>query len=417
MSTEILLSVGRLEMDWGKNFNYSDHSQLFQLCDLREVPYYYRTGNHTYREGEEDFEYETTTKLREGLAKPIEHVVERLNLLGYTMKHARQEFEYVCRMTRVDSEKLSFEQFAEALGTVDVASVSADYGDEGRYGRFFRYVLFYKLGLDNLVDDAEYVRNVTGEALENLSASTILRLVAANPAARGLPVIWHFADFEEDEGWPRREDIVRPVHQEDRFLVVTEGSSDAEVLRRALDLLKPHLADFFYFVDMSEGYPFTGTGNLHRFTKGLGSIEIQNNIVILYDNDAEGVLGFKKTVDLNLPENIRVLKLPDLGEFEQFRTLGPAGPAYADINGRAAAIECYLDVGPEAVVRWTNYKKELDCYHGELLGKRAAMLSFLRQAGVGGNYDFSKIAAVLETVLSECAAMRESARLAKFEVR
>ena len=41
MGSMIQLSVGRLEIDWGKNFRYSDHSELFQTCDLAQVPYYY----------------------------------------------------------------------------------------------------------------------------------------------------------------------------------------------------------------------------------------------------------------------------------------------------------------------------------------------------------------------------------------
>ena len=53
-------------------------------------------------------------------------------------------------------------------------------------------------------------------------------------------------------------------------------------------MLRPHIADFFKFVDMEEGYPFSGTGNFFRFTQGLASIGILNNVVVIYDNDAEG---------------------------------------------------------------------------------------------------------------------------------
>src|SRR5207302_707086 len=45
----------------------------------------------------------------------------------------------------------------------------------------------------------------------------------------------------------------------------------------------------------NEGYPFSGTGNLYNFTKGLISIAVQSNIVIIYDNDAEGVSSFNRT--------------------------------------------------------------------------------------------------------------------------
>lgn len=251
--------------------------------------------------------------------------------------------------------------------------------------------------------------------MENLSAYTILRLVAKNPLARGLPVNWQFADVE-DGGWAQRDEFVGPVHQYNRFLIVTEGSSDAKIIRHALNLLKPHIADFFDFVDMNEGYPFTGTGNLFNFTKGLISISVQNNVVILYDNDAEGVFNFNRTARLNVPDNMRILKLPDLPALRDFDTIGPSGTHCADINGRAAAIECYLDVGPGAAVRWNNYHKDLGVYHGELVDKADAMRTFLAQSEVNGSYDFSGIAAVVDIIVSECTAMRESARLAELAV-
>ncbi len=81
--------------------------------------------------------------------------------------------------------------------------------------------------------------------------------------------------------------LIRPFDPENRFLIVTEGSSDARIISHALVLLKPHLADFFDFVDINEGYP-QGTGSLFNFTKRLISIAVQNKVIILYDNDAEG---------------------------------------------------------------------------------------------------------------------------------
>ena len=414
MGSMIHLSVGCLEIDWGKNAGFADHSQLFQACDLALVPYYYVDEDQPYKEGGDEYEYNLVTVMKDGLSKPLDQVMERIDLLGYTMNHARREFEYLSQLNDFDSNKFSFEQLAEALATVDVKSISADYGDGESFGKFFQRYLFDRLGLEKIVGDSEYVRFHAGAGMENLSAYTILRLVAQNPLARGLPVSWHFADVE-DEGWARRDEFMRSVDQENRFLIVTEGSSDAKAIRHALNLLKPHVADFFDFVDMNEGYPFTGTGNLYNFTKGLIGILVQNNVVILYDNDAEGVSSFNRTVKLNVPGNMRILKLPDLPEFRDFKTVGPSGAHRADINGRAAAIECYLDVGTEAAVRWNNYHKELGVYHGELVSKGDVMRAFLAQSKVNGDYDFSRIAVVVDMIFSECTAMRESARLADLE--
>ena len=414
MGSMIHLSVGRLEIDWGKNTSFSDHSQLFQPCDLAQVPYYYVDKDDPYQDDGGDFEYNLITEFKDGLSKPLDQVMERVDLLGYTMNHARWEFEYVSQLNGFDTDKFSFEQLAESLATVDVRSISADYGDGESFGKFFRRVLFDKIELEKIVHDSQYVRFHAGEGMENLSAYTILRLVAQNPSAAGLPVSWQFADLEEG-GWAQRDTFVRSVDQENRFLIVTEGSSDAQIIRHALKILKPHVADFFDFVDMDKGYPFTGTGNLYNFTKGLIGISVQNNIVILYDNDAEGVFSFNRSVNLNVLGNMRIVKLPDLPEFRDFASIGPSGAHRADINGRAAAIECYLDVGPDATVRWKNYHKELDVYHGELIGKGHVMRAFFAQSNVSADYDFSRIAGVVDMIISECMAISESARLDELE--
>jgi len=40
--------------------------------------------------------------------------------------------------------------------------------------------------------------------MENVSACTVLRLLALNPKARDRPVTWQFADVE-DGGWAKRQ--------------------------------------------------------------------------------------------------------------------------------------------------------------------------------------------------------------------
>ena len=410
MGSMINLAVGRLEIDWGKNHRFPDHSQLFQPSDLAQVPYYYVDEDHPLNRDDGEDEYHIDTVFKDGLSKPLDQVIERINLLGYTINYARREFEYATRLNDFDSQKFSFEQLAKALATVDVHSISADYYGDGDFGKFFPRYIFDRLGLAKIVDDPDYVWRHAGEGMDNLSAHTILQLLAQNPLVRGLPVSWQFADLE-DEVLTQRDELVRSLDPRDRFLIVTEGSSDASIIKHALSLLKPHIADFFDFVDMNEGYPFTGTGNLYNFTKGLISISVQNDVVIIYDNDAEGVFSFNRTVKLNVPDNMRILKLPDLPEFQNFNTIGPSGKQRADINGRAAAIECYLDVGPNAVVRWNNYHKGLGVYHGELVNKRKAMKVFQALSDGSANYDFSKIAAVLDMIVSECTAMREAAQL------
>lgn len=226
-----------------------------------------------------------------------------------------------------------------------------------------------------------------------------------------------FARGELDDGWVQPETISNSIGDVRRFLIVTEGSSDAHIIRRAFELLRPEIADFFSFVDMQEGYPFTGTGNLHKFSQGLVAIGIENRVIVLYDNDLEGSLRFRDTSGLNLPA-MRVIHLPSLPQLAQFRSVGPHGEAMADINGRAAAIECYLDLAfgrgrkdPEPAVRWTAYNERAEAYQGVLEFKQKYAKRFLNLRTRDSNYDFSRLEAVLEHIVASCVSMAAAGKL------
>lgn len=111
---------------------------------------------------------------------------------------------------------------------------------------------------------------------------------------------------------------------------------------------------------------------------------------------------------------MRATLLPELDEFRAFPAEGPEGVSSADINRRAAGIECYLDLRlegrPPARVMWTNYKREIGAYHGALEHKESYTKAFLKQTSVtiaAGAYDASKIRAVLDAVIAECTGIAE----------
>lgn len=108
MGSMIHLSVGRLEIDWGKNFQFSDHSQLFQPTDLAQVPYYYVDYDQPQEESDREEEYNLVTEFKDGLSKPLDQVIDRMDLLGYTMNYARREFKYMSRLNDFDTGKFSF---------------------------------------------------------------------------------------------------------------------------------------------------------------------------------------------------------------------------------------------------------------------------------------------------------------------
>jgi hypothetical protein len=396
MGSLIKLAVGNFEVDWGKNTLFHDHGPLFQSGDIQPVPYHY-VGT----KGEPIIEE------KDAFVRPLSKLLPRLELLGHTLAAARTEFESLGDIS-VFASKITFDQLATALKGLDVNKVSGEYSHDCDFGEFFSEEICDRLALGKAVEVDIGLRRETGELMENMHPWSILRLVGENPANLQSSVTWYFSDVV-DGGWVEQASIRPSLSPSQRFLIVTEGSSDAKILRRALELMRPDVSDFFYFVDMEEGYPFTGTGNLHRFCQGLASIQILNRVLVIYDNDAEGVARLAETQTLKLPDNMRVVRLPDLRAFETFPTLGPSGESTEDINGRAAALECYLDLRwkeeKKPVIRWTSYNEKLQCYQGALLGKESYTRRFLNLSRVEPGYNFGHLAYVLEMIIKECASM------------
>lgn len=309
-------------------------------------------------------------------------------------------------MHNFDDEVLSFRSFSQALKDIDVDKLPLDYPEHlCEFGKFVRDEIIPKFGVLRSIETS-YVVSVS-EMLENYNPYALLRLISENPYTLNLPVVWDFNGIVDD-GYARRDEFVCNLDDRKKFLVVTEGSSDASIVKHAFDVLKPYITDFFKFVDMEKGYPFSGTGNLFKFVQGLISIGVHNDIIVLLDNDAEGNATLQRCLNLDIPKNMRIIKLPDLGQFENFKTVGPNGISYADINGKAASIECYLDLHDDALVRWRSYNDSLDVYQGALISKDKYKKDFLDIKENDLNYNYEKITMVLHLILDTAKSMRES---------
>jgi hypothetical protein len=139
---------------------------------------------------------------------------------------------------------------------------------------------------------------------------------------------------------------------------------------------------------------------------------VHNRVVFIFDNDAEGVETFRSLQRFAFPVNMRAMVLPDLEQLREFPARGPSGVVRADINGRAAAIECYLDLRlpgrPDAQVTWTNFKESLGVYQGSLDFKDSYSKAFYAATAediATGTYDATKLIQVLHTLFSTCCAI------------
>jgi hypothetical protein len=161
-------------------------------------------------------------------------------------------------------------------------------------------------------------------------------------------------------------------------IVVTEGSSDARFLQRALDLARPAVADQFAFLDFEGTSAAGGTDRVVALVKGLAAANVSNRVVAVLDNDCAGRLAERDLSKVTLPSRFSVMRLPRLAYATSYPTVGPEGAGTADINNRAVSIELSfgLDLlrrvagGQLPPVRWGGYVAALDDYQGAITMKR-----------------------------------------------
>ena len=78
----IHLYVGNLQVDWGKNRGFVDHSAFFQTSDVAPVPYYYVADGSDYVDANGDTQWKLNVNYKEGLSKPLVEVKDKNRTSG-----------------------------------------------------------------------------------------------------------------------------------------------------------------------------------------------------------------------------------------------------------------------------------------------------------------------------------------------
>jgi hypothetical protein len=197
-------------------------------------------------------------------------------------------------------------------------------------------------------------------------------------------------------------------------IILTEGSTDASILRRALDLLYPHLSGYYSFLDFESSKSPGGAGHLVSLVKAFAATGITNRVIALFDNDTAAREARRALTQVTLPSNIAVRSYPDLQVLRSYPTLGPSGEIDLDVNGLAASIELYLGLdvltqagGTLTPVQWKGYNESLRQYQGEVMGKAKLQQAFNQKAeATRGNPstvaqgDWSGLSAILNQVFT-----------------
>jgi hypothetical protein len=369
---------------------------------------------------EEAFEY----------ACEVRKVIDRLNVMGFTLARTKRDFEQ-----GRDSELLKYRSWSE---------------DEAHYSSWESEIKFleslsfedYLVELSTVVTEKVYSYTPDGEPQRELSP--LMKHIVEDTDE------YLFGFFAEDvrclvravcEVAPADQYVVQDVSQlvsggyydtdtkvcadaiqalvaghpeNSTQIILTEGSTDTSILRRALDLLHPHLSGYYSFLDFESSKSPGGAGHLVSLVKSFAAAGITNRVVALFDNDTAAREATRALAHIHLPRNIAVRSYPDLEVLRSYPTLGPSGEIDLDVNGLAASIELYLGLdvlrqlgGTLTPVQWKGYNETLSQYQGEVIRKAQLQQAFNQKVEAAranpaalAQGDWSGLTAILKEVFT-----------------
>lgn len=160
-----------------------------------------------------------------------------------------------------------------------------------------------------------------------------------------------------------------------KTLIVTEGKTDSRYINQSLNKLYPHLTDLYYFIDfeLKEG----STKSLIQIIKSLAASGIPNKIIAMFDNDAEGIESINTLSNVNFPENVKILKYPDIELAKSYPVKSVDSNlniTLENVNGKGCSIEMYLGIdilkGPNKQLYSLNKTAKNNQYNFGKLKKR-----------------------------------------------
>jgi hypothetical protein len=195
-------------------------------------------------------------------------------------------------------------------------------------------------------------------------------------------------------------------------VVLTEGTTDVEFLRTAVELRRPHLAGFIRFFDF--GNTAGGAPAAITTIKAFAAAGISNRVIVMLDNDTAAHEAVRGLRNQDLPSHYVISHYADLDVGADYPTTGPTGEHRSNINGLAGSIELYLgrDVLTDPAtkdfrpVQWGAYNRTLSAYQGEITGKgaihesfRAKALAAREDASLLESQDWSGLDTVLDSLM------------------
>jgi hypothetical protein len=325
----------------------------------------------------------------------VENIKQRLEVMGFTLDRARREYEQlkieeIDQLKRIRADKQN--DFALHIKSQEELLDAAIFDDwlsafkiiSGK--RLSRYTKAEEISTDEQPLLGYIFRGTSYEVVFRFPCADIRTFLRAflEICPNDAPVIYEISDLVT-AGYYGLEDKVCEIalHEltadypvNEKIIVLTEGSTDRNILEKSLALLYPHLYDYYSFMDFGISNAPGSAGALVSTIKAFVGSGIANRIVAFFDNDTAAQVALKGLSKTSIPQNIRVLRYPVITYAKSYPTLGPSGISELDINGLACSIELYLGIdvltidGQLVPIQWKGYDVSLNRYQGEIIRKQ-----------------------------------------------
>lgn len=168
----------------------------------------------------------------------------------------------------------------------------------------------------------------------------------------------------------------KSLNKQDKTIIFTEGKYDTEVIKKSMDLLYPQYSNYFSFLDIELSNLELGANRIITYLKSFISAGIMNKVIVLFDNDAEGIYCKNELLKLkNIPNNFSIKTYPDIEITKSYPTIYPTGIETLNINGSACSIELYLceeilkEKNQYIPVQWKSFNEHVKKYQGVISKK------------------------------------------------
>lgn len=334
-------------------------------------------------------------------------LLERLHALGITPDRVRADLDTALgalaeQLPHPIPSRAAFLDELRAL----LASDGASWDDKELFDRY--------LDLSTIIDGLRghmEIRNLVRVLLECSPTQALVGLDLSELDREGISV-----DPHQPLASQARSEQLAEVAQNASLLVLTEGSSDADLLELGMRVTHPHLVGFVNFMNFRLAPAERNVAALVKTVNAFIVAGVANRFVAIADNDTAGHDGLAKLTARQHPPSCRVLHYPPLGLLAAY----PAVDAdtglltRTDVNGAAGALEMYFgrDVltrgdGTLMPVHWGGLVSQLGRRQGALspADKKATQKQFRRKAAAAqagnsaGDEDWEGIRAIIDAIV------------------